>query len=281
MDGYFPVETGRRRTLKSAIGCVGTGLHSGRRVSLTLRPAPAGTGIVFRRTDIGFDDRRPLRQRGGHAALHRARHPRRPWPQHRHRRARDGGAGRLRRGRRAGRGRRPGSAHPGRLRRALRLPHRLRRHRFPGRQRRGRGDRGAAPGAGAGRRRPRRSLGRAGADAPERLRGLPHHRFPGHRHRPAVPRAPPVAAELPRRARRCAHLHPGRGGGGAPGRRAGARRQPGQRRGGGRAAGAEPGRAAPARTSSSGTSCSTWWATWPWPARRCAPASPATAPAMG
>ncbi|HYI84320.1 MAG TPA: UDP-3-O-acyl-N-acetylglucosamine deacetylase [Acetobacteraceae bacterium] len=55
MDGYFPVETGRRRTLKSAIGCVGTGLHSGRRVSLTLRPASAGTGIVFRRTDLGFD----------------------------------------------------------------------------------------------------------------------------------------------------------------------------------------------------------------------------------
>jgi UDP-3-O-[3-hydroxymyristoyl] N-acetylglucosamine deacetylase len=55
MDGYFPVETGRRRTLQSAIGCVGTGLHSGRRVSLTLRPAPAGAGIVFRRTDIGFD----------------------------------------------------------------------------------------------------------------------------------------------------------------------------------------------------------------------------------
>ncbi len=55
MDGYFPLETGRRRTLKAAIGCVGIGLHSGKRVSLTLRPAEAGTGIRFRRTDIGLE----------------------------------------------------------------------------------------------------------------------------------------------------------------------------------------------------------------------------------
>lgn len=55
MDGYLPLDTGRRRTLKAAIGCVGTGLHSGRRVSLTLRPAPAGAGIRFRRSDTGFE----------------------------------------------------------------------------------------------------------------------------------------------------------------------------------------------------------------------------------
>ena len=55
MDGYFPLDTGRRRTLKAAIGCVGVGLHSGRRASLVLRPAPAGTGIRFLRTDIGFE----------------------------------------------------------------------------------------------------------------------------------------------------------------------------------------------------------------------------------
>jgi UDP-3-O-[3-hydroxymyristoyl] N-acetylglucosamine deacetylase len=55
MDGFLPVETMRRRTLKTAIGCVGIGLHSGRRVSLTLRPAAAGTGIRFRRTDIGVE----------------------------------------------------------------------------------------------------------------------------------------------------------------------------------------------------------------------------------
>ncbi|WP_376089592.1 UDP-3-O-acyl-N-acetylglucosamine deacetylase [Roseomonas sp. CCTCC AB2023176] len=55
MDGYFPLGTTRFRTLKSAIGCVGTGLHSGARVSLTLRPAQPGTGIVFRRTDTGAE----------------------------------------------------------------------------------------------------------------------------------------------------------------------------------------------------------------------------------
>jgi UDP-3-O-[3-hydroxymyristoyl] N-acetylglucosamine deacetylase len=55
MDGYIALETGRRRTLKAAIGCVGIGLHSGRRVQLTLRPAAPGTGIVFRRTDAGFE----------------------------------------------------------------------------------------------------------------------------------------------------------------------------------------------------------------------------------
>jgi UDP-3-O-[3-hydroxymyristoyl] N-acetylglucosamine deacetylase len=55
MDGFLPAENGRRRTLKAPIGCVGTGLHSGRRVALTLRPASAGTGIVFRRTDLGRD----------------------------------------------------------------------------------------------------------------------------------------------------------------------------------------------------------------------------------
>ena len=55
MDGYFPLGATRSRTLKSAIGCVGTGLHGGARVSLTFRPAPAGTGILFRRTDTGAE----------------------------------------------------------------------------------------------------------------------------------------------------------------------------------------------------------------------------------
>jgi UDP-3-O-[3-hydroxymyristoyl] N-acetylglucosamine deacetylase len=45
----------RQRTLKAQIGCVGTGLHSGRRVALQLEPAAAGTGITFRRTDLGID----------------------------------------------------------------------------------------------------------------------------------------------------------------------------------------------------------------------------------
>ena len=43
----------RQRTLKRPIGCVGVGLHSGRRVELTIAPAPANSGIVFRRTDLG------------------------------------------------------------------------------------------------------------------------------------------------------------------------------------------------------------------------------------
>jgi len=43
-----------QRTLASAICCVGVGLHSGRRVTVTLCPAPAGTGIVFHRTDLGM-----------------------------------------------------------------------------------------------------------------------------------------------------------------------------------------------------------------------------------
>jgi UDP-3-O-[3-hydroxymyristoyl] N-acetylglucosamine deacetylase len=55
MDGFFPIGTARARTLKSAIGCVGVGLHSGARAALTLRPAEAGHGIVFRRTDLGVD----------------------------------------------------------------------------------------------------------------------------------------------------------------------------------------------------------------------------------
>jgi UDP-3-O-[3-hydroxymyristoyl] N-acetylglucosamine deacetylase len=43
----------RQRTLKTAIDCVGVGVHSGQRVSLTLRPAGADHGIVFHRTDVG------------------------------------------------------------------------------------------------------------------------------------------------------------------------------------------------------------------------------------
>ncbi|MFH5924680.1 UDP-3-O-acyl-N-acetylglucosamine deacetylase [Roseomonas xinghualingensis] len=55
MDGFFPIGTARARTLKSAIGCVGVGLHSGARATLTLRPAEAGHGVVFRRTDLGVN----------------------------------------------------------------------------------------------------------------------------------------------------------------------------------------------------------------------------------
>jgi UDP-3-O-[3-hydroxymyristoyl] N-acetylglucosamine deacetylase len=40
-------------TLKSAVQTRGVGLHSGVPVSIRILPAPAATGIVFRRTDLG------------------------------------------------------------------------------------------------------------------------------------------------------------------------------------------------------------------------------------
>jgi UDP-3-O-[3-hydroxymyristoyl] N-acetylglucosamine deacetylase len=58
MDGLPPPlmpDRAWQRTLKAAIGCVGIGLHTGRRVSLTLRPAHPEHGIVFRRTDLSRD----------------------------------------------------------------------------------------------------------------------------------------------------------------------------------------------------------------------------------
>ena len=42
----------KQRTLKSLTHAVGVGLHSGQRVEITLRPAAADTGIVFRRVDL-------------------------------------------------------------------------------------------------------------------------------------------------------------------------------------------------------------------------------------
>jgi UDP-3-O-[3-hydroxymyristoyl] N-acetylglucosamine deacetylase len=42
-----------QRTLRRSITCAGIGLHSGNRVTLTLRPAPADFGIRFRRADLG------------------------------------------------------------------------------------------------------------------------------------------------------------------------------------------------------------------------------------
>ena len=39
-------------TLARAIGCAGIALHSGHKVALRLCPAPAGSGIVFRRSDL-------------------------------------------------------------------------------------------------------------------------------------------------------------------------------------------------------------------------------------
>ena len=41
-----------QRTPKEVIKITGVGLHSGKKVLLTLRPAPINTGIIFRRTDL-------------------------------------------------------------------------------------------------------------------------------------------------------------------------------------------------------------------------------------
>ena len=42
----------KQRTLKNTIKATGIGLHSGKKVYLTLRPAPENTGVVFLRTDL-------------------------------------------------------------------------------------------------------------------------------------------------------------------------------------------------------------------------------------
>jgi UDP-3-O-[3-hydroxymyristoyl] N-acetylglucosamine deacetylase len=42
----------KQRTLKAVVRAAGIGLHSGVKVSISLRPAAPGTGIVFRRVDL-------------------------------------------------------------------------------------------------------------------------------------------------------------------------------------------------------------------------------------
>lgn len=42
-----------QQTLRAPIDCTGIGVHSGRICHLALLPAPVGTGILFRRTDLG------------------------------------------------------------------------------------------------------------------------------------------------------------------------------------------------------------------------------------
>ncbi len=42
----------KQRTLKTSVSTLGVGLHKGEKVRVTLRPAQANTGIVFRRVDL-------------------------------------------------------------------------------------------------------------------------------------------------------------------------------------------------------------------------------------
>jgi UDP-3-O-[3-hydroxymyristoyl] N-acetylglucosamine deacetylase len=46
-----------QHTLAGPAICAGVGLHSGQRVRVSIRPAPAGAGIVFVRTDLTGDNR--------------------------------------------------------------------------------------------------------------------------------------------------------------------------------------------------------------------------------
>ena len=42
----------RQRTLKTLVSASGVGLHTGQKVRMTLRPAPADSGVIFRRVDL-------------------------------------------------------------------------------------------------------------------------------------------------------------------------------------------------------------------------------------
>src|SRR5436853_6254236 len=46
----------QEQTIRTAVECQGVGLHSGAPVKLRILPAPANTGIIFRRVDLdGFE----------------------------------------------------------------------------------------------------------------------------------------------------------------------------------------------------------------------------------
>lgn len=50
-----------QRTLKNSIRATGVGLHTGKKVLMTLKPAAPDTGIVFRRTDLPTPNEVPAR----------------------------------------------------------------------------------------------------------------------------------------------------------------------------------------------------------------------------
>lgn len=52
LSASFDDDLTRQQTLKTAIGCIGTGLHSGARIEMRLLPAGPFSGIRFRRTDL-------------------------------------------------------------------------------------------------------------------------------------------------------------------------------------------------------------------------------------
>ena len=61
---HSPSGNEKARTLRASATVTGIGLHSGAPVTLTMAPAPAGTGILFRRLDLlGVADPRPQAER--------------------------------------------------------------------------------------------------------------------------------------------------------------------------------------------------------------------------
>lgn len=50
-----------QRTLRNSIRATGVGLHTGKKILMTLRPAPPDTGIVFHRTDLPGSEDIPAR----------------------------------------------------------------------------------------------------------------------------------------------------------------------------------------------------------------------------
>ena len=47
-----------RKTLASEVTTTGSALHAGTAVRMTLSPALAGSGVVFRRSDLGLEKSR-------------------------------------------------------------------------------------------------------------------------------------------------------------------------------------------------------------------------------
>src|SRR5205807_3494661 len=48
----FDLRLMHEQTIRTPVECSGVGLHSGAPVELRILPAPAGSGVVFRRTDL-------------------------------------------------------------------------------------------------------------------------------------------------------------------------------------------------------------------------------------
>ena len=62
-----------QRTLRRSISCAGIGLHSGNKVTLSLKPAAADSGIRFRRSDLGgLEVPATVQARRRHQLRHRA-----------------------------------------------------------------------------------------------------------------------------------------------------------------------------------------------------------------